>query len=94
MEFTPPARCTSRPVRTGPVANHPSNLLAFGMLTAFVHGDQEGYMAITDQFGGCGEALGALGRLGQMLVKMLAENWEVSTEEALRLIGVAIAAEE
>lgn len=76
------------------MANHPSNLLAFGMLTTFVHGDQEGYIAITDQFGDCGEALAALGRVGQMLVTMLAESWEVSTEEALRLIGVAIAAEE
>jgi hypothetical protein len=66
--------------------------LAMGMLTAVTNDDREGFLTITDEFeGGCAEALGALGRVAQLVVKMYAADSGVTTNEALNRIAIVIA---
>lgn len=69
-------------------------MLAVGMLTAAMKEDRDAFMAITDSFENDSEALGALLRLAQALVKMLSETQGVSTETMLADIALSIAAYE
>jgi hypothetical protein len=66
------------------VTNDPRNVLAVGMLTAVVNGDEEGFYEITSAYeGGCPEALMASTRVSQSILAMFAEAAGVSVEEML-----------
>jgi hypothetical protein len=66
--------------------------LAMGMLTAVTNNDRDGFMAITNEFeNGCAEALGAFGRVAQLVVTMYATDAQITTDEALRRIGIVVA---
>lgn len=74
------------------MTNDPRASLGVGILTSFVHGDKDGFMAITSDLpGGCPEAVAALGRVSEAMVKMIADLLGVSKEEALTKVAAAVA---
>lgn len=75
------------------MANDSRAGVGVAILTCFVNGDRDGLDVVTrDLGGGCPEALGALGRVAEAMVSMLAETLGVSKEEALQRVAAAIAA--
>jgi hypothetical protein len=75
------------------MANDERAGLGVGILASFVHGDQEAFMNVTsDLEGGCAEAIAALGRVGEAMVSMIGDLLDVSKEEALERVAIAIAA--
>ncbi|TLM73207.1 hypothetical protein [Pseudarthrobacter sp. NamB4] len=75
------------------MSNNPSAGAGVGILTSFVRNDREAFMTITKELpGGCPEAIAALGRVSEAMVKMIAELAGISKEEALESVALAIAA--
>jgi hypothetical protein len=67
--------------------------LGVGILTAFVYDDPHAFTVITgDVPDGSSEALVALGRVSEAMVRMIAEMLGVSKEEALERIAASFAA--
>lgn len=67
--------------------------LGVGILTTFVHDDPQAFMVMTgDLPGGCSEAIVALGRVSEAMVRMIAEMLGLLKEETLERIAAAFAA--
>ncbi|WP_427005124.1 hypothetical protein [Pseudarthrobacter sp. H2] len=67
--------------------------LGVGILTTFVYDDPHAFTVITgDLPGGSSEAIVALGRVSEAMVRMIAEMLGVSKEEALERIAASFAA--
>ena len=65
---------------------------AVGMLTAIMHNDEGRFYAIAAEFdGGCPEALMALARVSEVIVKMWAQEEDTPPQEMWRLIAESIA---
>jgi hypothetical protein len=74
------------------MGNDPRIGLAVGMLTAWLHGDAEGFNSITSDFeGGCPEALASLARVTQAIVRMFGDTAGKTPEETMEIIAAAIA---
>lgn len=74
------------------MSDNPSAGAGVGILTSYVRNDREAFMAITNELpGGCPQALAALGRVSEAMVKMIAQLAEISKEEALERVALAIA---
>jgi hypothetical protein len=66
--------------------------LGMALLTTFVHNDAQGYTAMTkDLPGGDSEAIAGLGRVGELLVGIIAEMLGASKEESVHRIAAALA---
>jgi hypothetical protein len=72
------------------MANDPRALAAFAIVTAAVNGDREAWMEATSAFDNPAAALGALSRVSEALVGMIADLLGVNRQEALHRIGLAI----
>ena len=65
---------------------------AVGMLTAVMHNDEDVFYELAGEFdGGCPEALLALARVGQAIVRMWAQEADTPTDEMWRLLAESIA---
>lgn len=74
------------------MANDRRGAAALAVLTARMTDDREGYDAVIAEFeGGPAEALAAMMRITEMLIKMLAQTQDISPLEMLQQVGVAMA---